>query len=290
MKAVCVILPAFLVCAAAHAQSEPARMEFEVASVKPAAPGVPGQIPVGVHVDGAQVSFRYLPLQDLMISAYQIKKHQIVGPDWLSTERYDIQAKVPSGLAPEVIRDKIREMLQSLLEDRFKLKYHKETRDLPVYALTVAKSGSRLKESPADPELDAASQKAFDVRVQQNQRGATVSLPNGASITYGFLFLEARRVAMPSLADNLARLVDRPVIDDTGLKGLYDFKLEFSVEEMRSMMRTSGTDPNLLAGVPDNMGTSVLTSLQSLGLKLESRKAPMEVYVIDRAEKTPTEN
>ena len=158
-----------------------------------------------------------------------------------------------------------------------------------MYALTVVKSGVKLKESAPDPDLDAAP-KAVDVSVKQGRGGATVSLPNGASITYGFLFLEAKRLNMISLTDNLARLVDRPVLDDTGLKGLYDFKLEYSVEEMRSMMRTSGTDPNLLAGVPDNMGTSALTSLQSLGLKLESRKAPMEVYVIDRVEKTPTEN
>src|SRR5437870_3037295 len=78
----------------------PARMEFEVASVKPSPPPAPGTAPVGVHMDGALVSFRFLSLQDYIIAAYDIKKHQLAGPDWLSTERFDIQAKVPAGVAP----------------------------------------------------------------------------------------------------------------------------------------------------------------------------------------------
>jgi uncharacterized protein (TIGR03435 family) len=277
-------------CALSFAQSTPPRLEFEVATVKAAAPGIPGQVPVGLHVDGAQVSFRGLSLQDYILSAYNIKKHQLAGPDWISTERYDIQGKVPDGTPSDKLRDNMRDMLQSLLEDRFKLKTHHETREMPVYALVVAKSGLKMKETPADPELEEASKKAVDVTVNAGRGGTMVKLPNGASIMYGFLFLEAKRVTMQALADNLARMVDRPVIDDTALKGGYDFKLEYSIEELRSMMRTSGTDVNMLAGVPDNMGTTVLTSLQTLGLRLESRKAPMDVLVVDRAEKTPTEN
>jgi len=267
----------------------PARLEFEVASVKPATPAAPGTAPVGVHIDGSQMSFRYLSLQDYIVMAYEIKKHQIAGPDWLATERYDIQGKVPAGVEPNQMRTKMREMMQVLLEDRFQLKFHKETRELPVYALTVAKGGSKLKETPADPGTDGAN-KAVDVVVNSGRGGTTVSLPGGASIMYGYLYLEAKRVAMLALADNLARFVDRPVIDATELKGNYDFRLEFNLDELRTMMRTSGSDPSVLAGIPDNPGTSVLTSLQSLGLKLDARKAPMEVYVIDGAVKTPTEN
>jgi uncharacterized protein (TIGR03435 family) len=278
------LLPAVLLASVAFAQ----RLEFEVASVKPAAPGIPGQIPVGLHIDGAQVSFRFLSLQDYIVSAYDIKKHQIAGPDWLSTERYDIQAKVPAGISNEAMREKIREMMQTLLEDRFKLKYHKETRELPVYALVVNKGGLKIKDSGSDPEAEAKG-KPVDVSVNAGRGGTTVTLPGGASITYAFLYLEAKKVTMAYLADNLARLVDRPVIDATDLKGAYDFKLDYSLEDMKTMMRTSGTDPNMLAGVPDQ-GTPVTTSLQTLGLKLESRKAPMEVYVIDRVEKTPTAN
>src|SRR5215471_14577707 len=182
----------------------------------------------------------------------------------------------------------MRLMMQSLLEDRFKLKVHRETRELPVYALVVTKGGVKMKETPVDPETDGAP-KAIDVAVTGGRGGTTVSLPGGASMMYGFLFVEAKKVNMAALADNLARFVDRPVIDATELKGNYDFRLEYNLEELRSMMRTSGSDPNMVAGLPEQ-GTSVMTSLQSLGLKLEARKAPMEVYVVVRAEKTPTEN
>ena len=281
---------ALVVCAAAVAQSAPARLEFEVATVKPSPPPAPGQVPVGLHIDRALVTCRYFSLQDYMGMAYQLKVHQVVGPDWLSTEKYDVQAKVPEGVATAEIRDRIREMLQTLLEDRFKLKYHKETRELPVYALVVAKGGSKLKETPPDADADSARPRAVDVSVSAGRGSTTVRLPFGASITYGFLFLEAKKVNMPSLADNLARFMDRPVIDATDMTGNYDFRLEFSMEELRSMVRASGGDTSGFANAPDNMGTSVLTSLQSLGLKLEARKASVEVYVIDRAEKIPTEN
>ena len=145
-----------------------------------------------------------------------------------------------------------------------------------------------MTESPVDPDATAPG-KAVDVTVNAGRGGTTVNLPGGASLSYGFLVLEGKKVKMQQLADNLARFVDRPVIDDTGLKGAYDFKLDFSLEELKSLMRTSGSDPNLLAGIPDQ-GTSIMTSLQSLGLKLEARKSPMEVLVVDKIEKSPTEN
>jgi len=277
-----------VIAAAAFAQTPASRMEFEVASIKPSPPLTPGGPVAGVHMDGSQVSFRMLSLQDYIISAYDIKKHQIAGPEWLATERFDIQAKVPAGVAPEDMIAKRREMVQMLLEERFRLKFHRETREMPVYALVAAKSGVKLTESPVDPDATAPG-KAVDVTVNAGRGGTTVNLPGGASLSYGFLVLEGKKVKMQQLADNLARFVDRPVIDDTGLKGAYDFKLDFSLEELKSLMRTSGSDPNLLAGIPDQ-GTSIMTSLQSLGLKLEARKSPMEVLVVDKIEKSPTEN
>jgi uncharacterized protein (TIGR03435 family) len=287
MNAVRIFLVPFLAGVSAFAQA-PARPEFEVASVKPATPAAPGQAPIGVHIDGSQVGLRYLSLQDLITISYTLKKHQVIGPDWLSTERYDIQAKFPAGLAGSQMRDQMRLMLQPLLAERFKLKFHRETRELPVYALVPAKSGAKLKETPPDPETDGAP-KAINIAAGTSNGRTTVGLSNGGSITVGFLFLEGKKVNMIALVEYLGRMVDRPVIDDTGLKSNYDFRLEYNLEEMRSMMRTSGSDPNMLAGVPEQ-GTSVMTSLQSLGLKLEARKAPLEVFVIDRVEKTPAEN
>jgi uncharacterized protein (TIGR03435 family) len=283
------ILPIALLASVAAFGQTP-RLQFEVASVKSSPPLTAENVTsVGAHVDGAQVRFRFLSLQDYIISGYNIKKHQIVGgPEWLTTERFDITAKIPDGVPQDQLIEKRREMIQTLLEDRFKFKFHRETRDLPVYALVVTKSGSKLTESPADPDANAPG-KPVDVTVNPGRGGTTVSLPGGASVMYGFLVFEGKKVTMTQLADNLARFVDRPVIEDTGLKGRYDFKLDFSLEEMKSLMRTSGCDPNLLAGVPEQ-GTSIMSSLQSLGLKLEARKAPMEVFVVDKIERTPTEN
>ncbi|HJZ95373.1 MAG TPA: TIGR03435 family protein [Candidatus Solibacter sp.] len=275
---------------AAYAQGPAPKLEFEVASIKQSGPITPQNASsIGVHIDGALVSFRFLSLQDYIIAAYNIKKHQLAGPDWLSTERFDIQAKIPAGLPQENMIEKRREMLRSLLEDRFKMKFHRETREMPVYALVVNKGGHKMTEQQVDPDATAPD-RPVDVTVKAGNNGTTVSLPGGASIVYGFLTLEAKKVKMDGLADNLARFVDRPVIEDTGLKGAYDFKLEFNVDELKSLMRTSGSDPNMLQGVPEHMGTSILTSLQSLGLKLESRKAPMEVLVVDKMEKLPTDN
>jgi uncharacterized protein (TIGR03435 family) len=241
-----------------------------------------------VHIDGSQVSLRYLSLQDLITIAYTLKKHQVIGPGWLSTERYDIQAKFPAGLAGSNMRDQMRLMLQPLLEERLKLKFHRETRELAVYALVAMKGGVKLKETPPDPAADGAP-RAIDIAANTTSSTTTVGLANGGSMTYGFLFAEGRKVNMTVLVEHLGRMVDRAVIDDTGLKGNYDFRFEYNVEELRSMMRTSGGDPNTLAGVPEQ-GTSVMTSLQSLGLRLEARKAPLEVFLIDRVERTPAGN
>src|SRR6478672_1340053 len=141
-------LPIALLASAAFAQSPAPRLEFEVASVKHSEPLTPQNVSsVGVHMDRALVSFRFLSLQDYIIAAYDIKKHQIAAPDWMAAERFDIQAKMPDGFAEmdkDTVIKKRREMLQTLLEDRFKLKFHKETRELPVYALVVTKGGSKL--------------------------------------------------------------------------------------------------------------------------------------------------
>src|SRR6185295_8987159 len=119
------------------------RLEFEVASIKPSVPAMPGgQVNVGVHVDGSQIRCNYLSVKDYVAIGYQLKYHQIVGPDWIAGERFDIAAKVPEGAG----REKVPEMLQMLLADRFRMKSHTDTRDFPVYALVVAKGGLKIKE------------------------------------------------------------------------------------------------------------------------------------------------
>ena len=129
-----VILVTF-VSLAAFGQSPAPRLEFEVASIKPAEPINAGtlQVNIGLKVDGAQVRLGYRSLEDLVRQAYRVKAHQVDGPEWIKTERFDITAKLPEGTTPE----QVPEMLQALLADRFQMSIHRGTKELPVLALVV---------------------------------------------------------------------------------------------------------------------------------------------------------
>ncbi len=286
MKMTSVVVLTLVAAAAAIAQDQPPRAEFEVASVKKSATPEPGQFNIGVHIDGAMVSCTYLSLKSYISMAYQVPDTRINGPEWLDSERFDIVAKLPAGG-----RD-LRAMIQSLLADRFKLALHKDSREFPVYALVVGKNGAKLKESPADPEIDGAAGRGnVTVDVAGGRGGTVVNLGPGAYISYGLNKLEGKRVPMANLVDSISRFVDRPVIDMTNLTGKYDLTLEYSIEELRSLVRASGTDPRQIPDIPGMDPTiSIFGSLEALGLKLEPRKAPLDVLVVDHIEKTPTEN
>jgi len=277
-----------LASVAAFGQSPSARPEFEVASVKKSAPAQPDQFNIGVHIDGAMVRYSYLPMRSYIRMAYGVKDYQVLGPDWLGTENYDIAAKLPDGAT----RSQLPEMLQSLLAERFKLVLHRDTRELPVYALVVGKNGPKLKESAPDPDADAGpgAKGNVDVAVTVGRGGGAIDLGKGSFVTYGRDRMEAKKVTLTALADWLTRLLDRPAVDMTGIAGTYDFSLEYSLEELRNLLRSStGGARELPASIPDS-GTSIFASLEAVGLKLEQRKAPIEVVVVDRIERTPTEN
>lgn len=291
-------------------QSNP--LSFEVASIKPAETLTPamiaaGKIHVGMSVDGARVDIGYLSLADLIPIAFKMKPHQISGPDWMKGgQRFDILAKLPEGSN----KDQVPEMLQSLLAERFQLKAHRETRDLPVYALTVSKGGHKLKESPADPEAPAGPPPkgaitlgTGDNRVQINASPGGATLTSAANGTMrmsispeGQMRMEISKVTMTQFAEMLTRLVDRPVIDRTELKGNFQVALDLSMENLILIARASGMNIPLLPGAAAGAasdpsgGGSVFSSLQQLGLKLEPQKAPMEFLVVDHLEKMPTEN
>jgi uncharacterized protein (TIGR03435 family) len=275
--------------ALAWGQAAPARLEFEVASIRPAAPGMPSMMNVGLHIDGAQVRCTFLSMSDLLGMAYRLKNYQVDGPDWLKSERFDVSAKLPDG-AP---RAQVPEMLQTLLEGRFKLKTHRETRQLPVYALVVAKGG--LKITPlADESGDAVP--SVDVKVSGGREGVSLDLGHGSSFGIGGNKLQAKKLTMLSLADMLARFMDRPVVDMTETKGSFDYSLELTPEDFRAMTIRSAIaagvqlPPEALRLLDGASASSLHTALQGIGLKLEPRKAPIEVMVVDHAEKTPTEN
>src|SRR5579863_7894040 len=129
------VMPAILLTVAAYGQAP----EFEVASIKPSGPFLSGsgRVNLGLHIDGAQVTGSFFSLKDYIGIAYRVRDYQISGPDWMASERFTISAKLPAG-AP---REKVPEMMQALLADRFQLKTHRDSKEFPVYALTVGKSG-----------------------------------------------------------------------------------------------------------------------------------------------------
>ena len=279
----CVLLP-LLSSIAAFGQSPAARPEFEVASVKKSAPAVAGQVNIGVHIDSAMVRYSTLPMRSYIRMAYRVSDYQVLGPDWLATENFDIAAKLPEGAT----RAQLPEMIQSLLAERFKLVLHRDKKEFPVYALVVAKNGPKLKESP--PDSSPGANTTVDVNVTAGRGGGVIDMGNGSTIGYGRDRLEAKKVTLSALAVAVERLLDRPVVDMTGIAGTYDFSLEYSWDELRSLVRTSSGGATELPANPDAPGNSIFTSVAAFGLKLEPRKAPIEVLVVDRIERTPTEN
>ena len=195
----------------------------------------------------------------LLKTAYQVEDFQILGaPGWLDSDRFDIEAKAV-GDPP---RSQVLLMLQSLLADRFKLALHRETRELPVYELMLAKSGPKFKEKPC------VGQPGPD-----NPCGGFTGSLRG--------MLVGRVVPTRELAEALATLLNRSVLDKTGLTGNYDFDLNWTPDG--ATIRGPG-DPD--APPPDPNGPSIFTAVQEqLGLELKSAKGPVEVLVIDHAEK-----
>jgi uncharacterized protein (TIGR03435 family) len=260
----------FFTSLAAFAQQPAAtRPAFEVASVKPAPPPSDNRMRVGMSGDAGRVNFSNVTLINMMTRAYNVKDKQISGPDWLKSERYDVVATLPTG-AP---RDQIPMMLQSLLEERFKLALHRETKVMPIYALVVGKSGPKLH--PADAE-----------------GGLRVSMgPKGRKMTGS--------VSMARLADTLSAFMDRPVLDMTELKGNFDIDLDWTPDGQTGGPGFFGPGGG---GPPEGGGErreakenadapSIFTAVQEkLGLRLEGRKSPVEILTVDHAERVPTEN
>ena len=225
--------------------------------------------------------------------AYRLKNYQISAPDWMASERWDITAKLPDGSDPK----QIPEMLQALLRDRFGIRMHREIKELPVYGLIVGKGGLKLRESSADPAAGSEpSTRSVNVAVSGGGAGTTVTYGNGSYFTLGDNKFEGRKLPMLTMADALARFADRPVVDMTELKGNYDFTMEFSPEDFRAMMIRAAIaqgavlPPEALKLLDASSGDTLLDAVGRLGLKLDLRKAPIEMLVIDQALKTPIEN
>jgi uncharacterized protein (TIGR03435 family) len=219
------------------------------------------------------------PLKALISFAYGVLGSQISGtPNWTNSERFDVDARAAD---TNITREQYQQMLRSLLEERFKLNAHRETRDLPAYELLLTKTGSRLM--AADPQA------CEPVEVKGDQNGA-----KGADVTCGTFFtgrssLDGRNMSMTGFCHALGIVLGRPVTDRTGLNGRFDIHLEFDPEGVNLGNGSTG----LSSEVDKSDGTqpSIFSALQEqLGLRLQSHKEPTEVLVIDQLERLPTGN
>jgi uncharacterized protein (TIGR03435 family) len=235
-------------------QDKPARLTFEVASIKPAKPGVREGGGIKALPGGQEYSAKGVPVKLIVSLMYKIPMRQITGgPDWFETDVWDIEAKADHSYN----LDDLHVMFQNLLADEFKLKFHKETKEGPVYALMVDKSGSKMK-------------------INESEQDFKIPIGGGPDGVVG------TRVPMQYFCWWLGQVLrndERPVIDRTGLDKNYDFKLSFAPE-----LPPNFPKENLPPGLLDR--PTIFDALkQQLGLKLEPQKGPVEFYVIDHAEK-----
>jgi uncharacterized protein (TIGR03435 family) len=259
-----------LIVGVVHA-ADPA-LAFEAVSIKPSDPN--GRM--FMRDSAGQMSYANVTVKTLILSAYQIRDFQLSGgPAWIASSRYDVTARVPSGShvdfpadpmtatdhQRETFRQQRQAMVRAMLADRFGLVIHKETRELPVYALTVAKDGPKFRDNGgkvSDPDL----------------RPGMVRFNNGIFI--------APQASMGDLVQVLSEMSDRTILDRTGLNGKYDLELKWSPNQ--GFLNPDDTG----SALPD--GPSLFTALrEQLGLRLDPSKGPVETVVIDRVE-TPSEN
>jgi uncharacterized protein (TIGR03435 family) len=281
------IVLAGTLAAALQATAQQSEPEFEVTSIKPAAApeGPMAAMRNGPMADnmifcnggpGTRDPGRFtcsgVSLKQLLMRSTQMKTYQIQGPAWIATERYDIQANVAAGTDAEGLR----RMLRRLITERFKIQSHQESRTQQAYSLTVAKNGPKLKPpqpnitDPAERMATArASLAALTARLQAGERGPTRSVG-------------LRSGTVTRFAESLSQHLNALVIDETGVEGEYSFDLAWSPDEAAPRPAESDNTPT---------GPTIFAAIQEqLGLKLESVKRPIELLIVDKAEKTPIEN
>jgi uncharacterized protein (TIGR03435 family) len=253
--------------------------EFETASIKPNKSDRFRFRP-GFTVDGFRASNATVQL--LIRQAYGVDEYDLSGiPDWLNSERYDVEAKMDPSVAdalsklnPEQLKLARKQMLQTLMAKRFNLKVHRETKDEPVYFLVIEKNGPKLQNAKTGNASPLPN--ADGVRVQDKEQWQIVPGSDGGQK------IRASSATMKSLGDWLNRQLSRPVLDKTGLNGTYDFTIEW-MPDAASTPSPDAANAVTLPGIP---GASLFTALQQqLGLKLDPGKSPIEVLMIDHVER-----
>lgn len=268
---------------------------FEVTVIKPSLPTsqalpllMQGKLRVGISIDKARVDMEFVTLTDLITEAFSVKPHQISGPDWLSMERFDIQAKLPDSAS----EDQIPRMLQALLAERFGMKSHVESRTLSGFALIAGKTGPKLKLSTLpDPEpraLTTLTPSAGGKLTSSSGPAGPVQMtmePNG-------IRLVMLRTKLSGLADLLTSIVGKPVADRTGLTDYYEIPLDIPREDVQIVARALGMGGPAPASdsAAEPGGGSMFSAVEQLGLRLDSGKQQIQTLVIDHIEKSPTAN
>jgi uncharacterized protein (TIGR03435 family) len=278
-----------LTCSLAYGQTGDTRLSFDAASVKPADPILSdGLIVVGMAEptggpgtnDPSRIRYPVINLKMLLINAYDLRESQIVGPDWLDTEYFQIEATMP----PDTTREQFRAMLQDLLVEKFKAKIHRETKEVRGYALVVGKSGPKMKKFVGVPGADYSGRTTLSRSGLDGDGFNKQPLipPGRAKLyttigTYG-VRLTGQEQSMDALAARLAYYLKRPVVDSTGLTAKYNFTLTFLPEGM-AVLPSADPLPN------------IYSALQSqLGLNLEPKQSTETTIIIDHIEKKLTQN
>ena len=232
---------------------------FDVASVKTSQPGTGGEQRrrQNIQVSPGTVTMRNTSLKACIRWAWHVTDFQVSGPDWLDSQRYEIAGKA-TGPATE---DQLRLMMQALLQERFKLAVHRQTKELSAYALVVGKNGPKVHESTTEGES------SIDI----NQRQLSVNV---------------QRTPVSQLVEMMSNILRAPVIDMTGLTGRYDITL--NVAKYAADMAAQGKSMDSAPADPLALISMILQ--EEFGLKLEARKMPLDLVIVDHAEKSPVEN
>jgi len=300
MRYIALAFPAFVI--AAMAQAPPPQVNdgtapvFEVASVKTNKGGP--RMMMSMRTLPGRLEATNLPLRMLITQAYRVPAYLMQGgPAWLDSDRFDLVAKAPDGSPP----DRTMLMLRALLAERFKLVVHNETKDAPIYALVMARSdgklGPKLTKTTDDCEAILAERRAAARARGPGPVAFTPPPPNEKPIctinmsaapgTGGLPVMRFRAggQTLDSLTRQLASMVSRPVVDRTGLTGLYDFEIEFSPPRPLSTAGGATATTGAAPTAPLDDGPTIFESVQQLGLKLESTRGPVEYVVIDSVER-----
>lgn len=258
-----------------NGQTPPNPSAFEVASIKE---NVSGGDNASVRAQpGGRVSVSNNSLRNIVRNAYNVQNYQIIGgPDWINTVRWDITAKAADDATPP----QLLLMLRTLLADRFKLVARHEQREMPIYALVIARADGRL-----GPQLHSSSTDCAALFAAAKAKGEALSPTTNGRPTCGTRTTRGTMMtsgaAMADLARNLSAFAGRPVVDKTGLSGVFDLDLTWSPEQ-----GPSGPDGTALPPASSSDGVSLFTAVQEqLGLKLDAQRAPVDVLVIESAQR-----